>query len=189
LVDLDGAKDTKSMNLEVLYRITSKTNLKVDFGGGVKQKIDIVKVFDNGASQVTLGSMAVKNQALFMECLLEFGADRIILGADSRNGKIASNGWLQDSDINVLDFIESYVEAGIQYVVCTDIAKDGMLQGTSNDLYKEIVQKHNVKLVASGGVSCLNDLYELQVIGCEGAIIGKALYEGLISLKELSGLC
>lgn len=189
LVDLDGAKEKSSKNLEVLYQIASKTNLRVDFGGGIKQKMDVIKAFENGASQVTLGSMAVKNPSLFVECLHEFGPQKIILGADSRNRKITTDGWLQNSTLEVVKFIEGYVETGIEYVICTDIAKDGMLQGTANDLYTEILSKCSVKLIASGGVGSLNDLHALRDLGCEGAIVGKALYEGFITLKELSELC
>jgi phosphoribosylformimino-5-aminoimidazole carboxamide ribotide isomerase len=189
LVDLDGAKEKSSKNLAVLNRIALKTKLKVDFGGGIKQKIDIFKAFENGANQVTLGSMAVKNQSLFLECLQEFGSSKIILGADSRNRKIATDGWLKHSKLDVVEFIEGYVDAGVEYVICTDISRDGMLQGAANGLYEEILDKCAVKLFASGGVSCKSDLLALRNLGCEGAIVGKALYEGFITLKELSELC
>jgi phosphoribosylformimino-5-aminoimidazole carboxamide ribotide isomerase len=189
LVDLDGAKEKCSKNLEVLNRISTKTNLKIDFGGGIKQKEDLIKAFENGACQVTLGSMAVKSQSLFLECLQEFGSTKIILGADSRNRKIATDGWLQHSMLDVVEFIEEYVDAGIEYVICTDISKDGMLQGTANELYAEILNKCAVKLIASGGVSSQSNLHALRDLGCEGAVVGKALYEGFITLKELSELC
>jgi len=189
LVDLDGAKSNQIVNHEVLYDIAQNTNLKIDFGGGLKSDKDVKIAFENGASQITGGSVAAKNPRLFGDWLKEYGSDKIILGADSNQRKIATDGWLQATETDVVDFINDYTIKGIQYVICTDIQKDGMLAGSANELYAEILDKCEVKLIASGGVSCLNDLVELQSIGCEGAIIGKAIYENKISLKELSILC
>ncbi|MFM6975425.1 MAG: 1-(5-phosphoribosyl)-5-[(5-phosphoribosylamino)methylideneamino]imidazole-4-carboxamide isomerase [Sphingobacteriaceae bacterium] len=189
LVDLDGAKSKHVVNQHVLNEIASKTSLKVDFGGGLKSREDIQVAFDNGASQITLGSLAIADPELFMECLNIYGPDRIILGADCNNRKIATHGWLAASDLDVLDFIQNYQEKGIQSVICTDIAKDGMLAGPAIELYREIIQQTGINLIASGGVSNLNDLQLLKETGCEGAIVGKAIYENKISLKELSELC
>lgn len=185
LVDLDGAKSNQIINYKVLEQIASKTSLKIDFGGGLKSDKDVEIAFQSGANQITGGSIAVKNPAIFKNWITKYGADKIILGADCNNRKIATSGWLESSELDVVDFIKQYEQEGIKHVVCTDISKDGMLQGASNDLYKEIINKTNVKLIASGGVSCINDLLLLQQMGCEGAIVGKAIYEGKILLKEL----
>ncbi|MEY3678637.1 MAG: hypothetical protein RI924_778 [Bacteroidota bacterium] len=189
LVDLDGAKAHTVQNHRILYEIATKTNLIIDFGGGIKTRVDLELVFSNGAGQVTLGSMAINDPELFMECLSSYGAERIMLGADCRNRKIATQGWLEHSEIDVLDFIRKYFESGVQYVVCTDIARDGMLSGAANELYQEILSSLPLNLIASGGVSCMNDLKVLKSMACEGAIVGKALYEGRITLKQLSDLC
>jgi phosphoribosylformimino-5-aminoimidazole carboxamide ribotide isomerase len=185
MVDLDGAKSSRIINQKVLERVAKNTNLKIDFGGGIKSDDDLRIAFESGVSQITGGSIAVKNRELFLEWISKYGSDKIILGADCLNRKIATQGWLENSETDVVDFISDYQQKGIQYVICTDISKDGMLQGTSNDLYKEILEKTNVKLIASGGVSSMDDLIELRNIGCEGVIIGKAIYEGRIKLKEL----
>lgn len=189
LVDLDGAKSGSIVNHKVLENIATQTNLIIDFGGGVKSDTDIQKAFDYGASQITAGSIAVKNPEQVIEWLLQYGADKIILGADCNNRKIALDGWLQESNTDVLEFIQGYQENGIKKVICTDIAKDGMLQGPSTNLYKEIINSTNINLIASGGITTLQDVLDMKAIGCEGAIIGKALYEGKIELKELSKLC
>jgi phosphoribosylformimino-5-aminoimidazole carboxamide ribotide isomerase len=189
LVDLDGAKSKQIVNYKVLEAIAKNTSLKIDFGGGIKSEDDVKIAFENGASQITGGSIAVQNPNTFLEWLEKYGSEKIILGADANNRKIATQGWLESSEKDVVEFIAEYEQKGISYVVCTDIAKDGMLQGTSNDLYQEILQKTNVKLIASGGVSSLDDLIKLKEIGCEGAIVGKAIYEGKITLKELRKLC
>jgi len=189
LVDLDGAKSNQIVNYKTLETIASKTNLKIDFGGGIKSDKDIQIAFNSGASQITGGSIAVKNESLFLEWLAEYGADKIILGADALNQKIATNGWLNTSELDVIEFISHYNNKGINYVICTDIDKDGMLQGASTALYLKILEKNPVKLIASGGVSSLEDLYQLKEIGCEATIIGKAIYEGYISLKELEKIC
>ncbi|MGV0936731.1 1-(5-phosphoribosyl)-5-[(5-phosphoribosylamino)methylideneamino]imidazole-4-carboxamide isomerase [Empedobacter falsenii] len=185
LVDLDGAKSKQIINHKTLELIASKTNLKVDFGGGIKANDDIRIAFECGANQITGGSIAVQNQTLFQEWISQYGSDKIILGADAKDRKIATHGWLETSELDVIDFIQEYKTKGIDYVICTDIAKDGMLQGTSNELYAEILAASDVKLIASGGVSSIDDLIKVKELGCEGAILGKAIYEGRILLKDL----
>ncbi len=189
LVDLDGAKSKHIVNHRILENIASKTNLKVDFGGGLKSDNDLRIAFECGANQVTGGSIAANNPEVFLKWLSKYGPEKIILGADCKNRKIATNGWLEESELDVVDFIKDYESKEIDYVICTDISKDGMLEGTSNELYKEIVSKSDVKLIASGGVSSIRDLELVKEIGCEGAILGKAIYEGNITLKELQELC
>ncbi|MFV0529874.1 MAG: 1-(5-phosphoribosyl)-5-[(5-phosphoribosylamino)methylideneamino]imidazole-4-carboxamide isomerase [Flavobacteriales bacterium] len=189
LVDLDGAKSQHIVNYTILEAICNKTRLKVDFGGGLKSDEDLRIAFESGANQVTGGSIAVKKPKIFKGWLNQYGNDKIILGADCNNRKIATSGWLETSEWDVVDFIKQYEQEGIHYVICTDIAKDGMLQGTSNELYKEIIDNTHVKLIASGGVSCIEDLIQLKEIGCEGVIIGKAFYEGKITLTQLQKLC
>jgi phosphoribosylformimino-5-aminoimidazole carboxamide ribotide isomerase len=189
LVDLDGAKSHQIVNHKILYQIATKTNLKIDFGGGLKQRKDLDIAFENGANQITGGSIAVSNPVEFLEWLQQYGSDKIILGADCLNRKIATQGWLETSEIDVIDYILDYVSKGITSVICTDISKDGMLQGTSNELYQNILQNTKVNLIASGGVTNLSDLKLLKEIGCEGVIIGKALYEGTIKIENLKELC
>ena len=189
LVDLDGAKSKHIVNYKVLNKITSETNLKIDFGGGLKSDEDLKIAFESGASQITGGSIAAKNPTLFLEWLSTYGPDKIILGADSHFGKIATDGWLQSSELEVIDFIKDYEAKGVSTVICTDISKDGMLNGPSISLYSEIISRTKVNLIASGGVSSIQDMHDLKAIGCEGAIIGKAIYEGNISLKALNELC
>jgi phosphoribosylformimino-5-aminoimidazole carboxamide ribotide isomerase len=189
LVDLDGAKSNKIVNYKALERIASKTNLKIDFGGGLKSNNDLKIAFESGAQQITGGSIALQKPELFTSWIQKYGSTKIILGADCLNRKIATNGWLQTSEIDVLELIEKYEKQGIQYVICTDISKDGMLSGPSIALYKDLISSTNIKLIASGGVSNLEELYELKALGCEGAIIGKAIYEGKITLKQLRALC
>ena len=189
LVDLDGARSGKIINHKVLSEIASKTSLNIDFGGGLKSDSDLKIAFDSGATQITGGSIAVKDRDTFINWLDQFGAERIILGADYKDRMIATNGWEEGSELDVLDFIQGYEARGVRSVISTDIAKDGMLQGPSLELYKEILEKTNVELIASGGVSNMQDLYDLRELGCNGAIVGKAIYEGNISLKELSKLC
>ena len=186
LVDLDGAKSKQIINYKTLELIASKTNLKVDFGGGIKANDDIRIAFECGANQITGGSIAVQNPTLFQEWISQYGSDKIILGADAKDRKIATHGWLETSELDVINFIQEYKTKGIDYVICTDIAKDGMLQGTSNELYTEILAASDVKLIASGGVSSIDDLIKVKELGCEGAILGKAIYEGRIDLKVLS---
>ncbi|MDM1548046.1 1-(5-phosphoribosyl)-5-[(5-phosphoribosylamino)methylideneamino]imidazole-4-carboxamide isomerase [Empedobacter falsenii] len=185
LVDLDGAKSKQIINYKTLELIASKTNLKVDFGGGIKANDDIRIAFECGANQITGGSIAVQHPTIFQEWISQYGSEKIILGADAKDRKIATHGWLETSELDVIDFIQEYKTKGIEYVICTDIAKDGMLQGTSNELYTEILVASDVKLIASGGVSSIDDLIKVKELGCEGAILGKAIYEGRIDLKDL----
>jgi phosphoribosylformimino-5-aminoimidazole carboxamide ribotide isomerase len=186
LVDLDGAKSSKIVNYKILEQIANQTSLKIDFGGGLKSDDDLRIAFESGANQITGGSIAVKNRAIFEKWISEYGSDKIILGADAKNEKIAVSGWLEDSDEQLIPFIQDYQSKGIQYVICTDIAKDGMLEGPSFDLYEKILKEAiGVKLIASGGISTFDELPKLAELGCEGTIIGKAIYEGRISLKQL----
>lgn len=185
LVDLDGAKSGHIVNHKVLKDITTSTQLKVDFGGGVKTDEDIQLAFDNGAAQITGGSIAVKNRPIFESWLKQYGP-KIILGADVNDKKIAVGGWLETTEMDLFPFLEDYHSKGAEYVICTDIAKDGMMQGSSNDLYAEIMEAFpNIKLVASGGVTTEDDLKRLEDIGVYGAIVGKAIYEGHLSLETL----
>ena len=197
LVDLDGAKSSKIVNHKILEQIASKTNLKIDFGGGLKSNSDLQIAFESGANQVTGGSIAIKNPNLFQEWISKYSSEKIILGADANNEKVAISGWLEESNQDLIPFIQNYQEKGIQYVICTDIAKDGMLEGPSFDLYKKILENCNsnlssraqsredIKLIASGGISTFDELPKLAALGCEGTIIGKAIYENRISLKQL----
>ncbi|WP_074406364.1 MULTISPECIES: 1-(5-phosphoribosyl)-5-[(5-phosphoribosylamino)methylideneamino]imidazole-4-carboxamide isomerase [Aquimarina] len=196
LVDLDGAKSKHIVNHRVLEQIASKTNLKIDFGGGLKTDDDLRIAFESGANQITGGSIAVKDPKTFISWLQKFGADKIILGADAHHEKIAVSGWQEESDKELIPFIKEYMKQGITYVICTDISKDGMLQGPSFDLYKKILDQgtvitndkevtRTIKLIASGGISTFDELPKLAELGCEGTIIGKAIYENRISLKQL----
>jgi phosphoribosylformimino-5-aminoimidazole carboxamide ribotide isomerase len=187
LVDLDGAKAKKIVNASVLEGICSQTSLTVDFGGGIQANEEIEKAFELGATQVTGGSIAVKNPTLFQEWIRKYGTERIILGADAKDRKIAVGGWEETTSEDLIPFIKDYVSKGISFVICTDVAKDGLLQGPSVELYQEILQEiPGLKLIASGGVSSLKDLEELEKIGVYGAIVGKAYYEGRVTLEELS---
>ena len=190
VVDLDGAKASQIINYKVLEEIASKTNLKIDFGGGLKADKDLEIAFNSGANQITGGSIAVKNPIIFESWIAKFGAEKIILGADfypdTKGGKIATNGWQEKSELVLIPFIQSYQKKGIHYLICTDISKDGMLQGPSFDIYSEILSETtNLKLIASGGISTFDEIPKLAAIGCEGVIIGKAIYENKISLKQL----
>jgi len=194
LVDLDGAKASHIVNYKVLETIASKTNLAIDFGGGLKSDEDLKIAFESGANQITGGSIAVKQPDIFKSWLQKYGADKIILGADANNEKVAVGGWLEESDKELIPFIQSYVKEGISYVICTDISKDGMLQGPSFDLYQKILTQakslisnevEQIKLIASGGISTYDELPRLAAMGCEGTIIGKAIYEHKISMKQL----
>ncbi|EDO26292.1 predicted protein [Nematostella vectensis] len=178
LVDLDGAKSSKIINHKILEQIATKTSLKIDFGGGLKSNDDLRIAFESGANQITGGSIAVKNPELFKNWITQYGTDKIILGADANNRKIAISGWLEESKEEVIPFIQNYQNEGISYVICTDIAKDGMLEGPSFELYQDILnQCPNVKLIASGGIATFDELPKLAELGCEGTIIGKAIYE------------
>lgn len=186
LVDLDGAKSKHIVNHKILEQIATKTALKVDFGGGLKTDEDLRIAFESGASQITGGSIAVKNPDTFKSWLSKFGSDKIILGADAHHRKIAISGWLEESDDDVVEFINAYQKEGVSYVICTDISKDGMLEGPSFELYQEILASTpDLKLIASGGISTFDELPKLAEMGCEGTIIGKAIYENRISLKQL----
>jgi len=185
LVDLDGAKSKHIVNHKILEEITGKTGLKVDFGGGLKSDDDLRIAFESGATQITGGSIAVKDPTTFKNWLTTYGSDKIILGADAHNRKISISGWLEESDDDVLEFIGNYQKEGVDYVICTDISKDGMLEGPSFELYREILEKRPVKLIASGGISTFDELPKLAEMGCEGTIIGKAIYENRITLKQL----
>jgi len=212
VVDLDGAKASHIVNYKALEQIATKTNLKVDFGGGLKSNEDLKIAFQSGANQITGGSIAVKNPEVFTSWIETYGSDKIILGADCNNEKIAVSGWQEESDLDVIPFIQKYQKKGIEYVICTDISKDGMLEGPSFSLYRRILNECNVisteqsdeksrykekdlsttlkvtnkiKLIASGGISTYNELPKLKELGCEGVIIGKAIYENRISLKQL----
>ena len=186
LVDLDGAKSSQIVNYKVLEQIASKTSLNIDFGGGLKSDADLKIAFECGANQITGGSIAIKNPDVFKSWIQQYGANKIILGADAKNEKVAISGWLEESTSDLIPFIQNYQEEGIQYVICTDISKDGMLQGPSFELYRKILeQTPNIKLIASGGISTFDELPKLAELGCEGTIIGKAIYENRISLKQL----
>ena len=186
VVDLDGAKSKHIVNDAVLREITSSTNLVVDFGGGIKTDEDIEKAFAAGASMVTIGSIAVTNPDLFMGWLEQYGTDRMILGADVRHGKISINGWKEDSAEDLLPFLKKYVETGVRNVLCTEISKDGTLAGPAIELYQEIMDAYpQLHLIASGGVSSLNDIIALNAAGIPAVVFGKAIYEGKINLKEL----
>ena len=185
LVDLDGAKSKHIVNYKVIETISTKTNLKIDFGGGLKSDKDLRIAFESGAKQITGGSIAVKQPEVFCEWIKTYGAEKIILGADVKGEYIATDGWLETSDQSLFDFIGHYQSKGIQYTICTDISKDGMLQGPSFDLYQKILSETEVKLIASGGISQFDELPRLAEMGCEGTIIGKAIYENRISLKQL----
>ena len=186
VVDLDGAKAKHIVNSDVLQKITTETSLTVDFGGGIKTDEDIEKAFANGAQMVTVGSIAVTNPEFFLSWIKKYGADRMILGADVRNGKISINGWKEDSSEDLLPFLRKYVDAGVTNVLCTEISKDGTLQGPAIDLYKRIMQEYpNIHLIASGGVSSIDDIKALEAAGIPAVVFGKAIYEGRINLKEL----
>ena len=203
LVDLDGAKARRVVNHQILEKIASQTSLQIDFGGGLSSEDDLEIAFNSGASQVTGGSIAIKDPEVFLDWLKRFGSDKIILGADARDEKVAVSGWEEDSGERLIPFIENYKKKGIQYVICTDISRDGMLEGPSFDLYGRIIQQTSItrttvsmsgvqdevvpgiKLIASGGIASADDLPKLKKIGCEGAILGKAIYENRIGLKDL----
>ncbi len=189
LVDLDGAKTNHIVNWRVLEKLATKTGLTIDFGGGLKANDDLRVAFECGASQVTGGSIAVKDPALFESWLVAYGSSKIILGADALEGKISVSGWQESTEESIEDFIKSYIEKGIEYVISTDISKDGMLEGPSIELYEKIMaQSPGLKLIASGGISSIDDLIQLKNLGLDGAIVGKAIYEDRISLKELHEL-
>lgn len=189
LVDLDGAKAGEVKNWKVLEKIALKTSLQIDFGGGVLKESSLQIVLNSGATWVTIGSLAVKNKELFLSWLKQYGANKFMLGADVRDEKITVSGWLEDTELSVFNFIEEYKMQGVEQVFCTDVKKDGKLAGPSVELYQSILLKQpNLFLIASGGVSCIQDIHQLNEIGCAGVIIGKAIYEGRISVQELISL-
>jgi phosphoribosylformimino-5-aminoimidazole carboxamide ribotide isomerase len=186
LVDLDGAKAKHVLNARILDKIATRTNLVIDFGGGIKTPEDLRLVFNCGAAQATIGSIAVTDKELFFHWLQEYGNEKIILGADVNENKIAVSGWLDVTEVLLNDFLLEYKKKGVSYVLCTDISKDGMLQGTSMDLYKQLkVAFPDLKIIASGGVTSLAEIEELDKTGIYGAVIGKAIYEGKIGLSDL----
>lgn len=192
LVDLDGAKAKHIVNYKILELLASKTSLKIDFGGGLKTDEDLITAFNSGAKQITGGSIAIKDPKTFESWISKYGATKIILGADCNHGKISISGWQETSEEEVIPFIKNYQKKRIQYVICTDISKDGMLEGPSVDLYKQIIfecsnnsSDQSIKLIASGGISSIEEIPVLKELGCEGVIIGKAIYENRISLKQL----
>ena len=186
MVDLDGAKSKHIVNSEVLTRVTSETQLTVDFGGGIKTDEDIEQAFQSGAQMVTIGSIAVTEPERFMGWLEKYGADRLILGADVRNGKISINGWKEDSEEDLLPFLQKYIEAGVKNVLCTEISKDGTLLGPAIALYQQVMTAYpQLHLIASGGVSCIDDIKALDKAGIPAVVFGKAIYEGKINMKEL----
>jgi phosphoribosylformimino-5-aminoimidazole carboxamide ribotide isomerase len=186
LVDLDGAKAGAVKNWKVLESIAGKTSLIIDFGGGIKKEEDLQIVFDSGAALATIGSIAVRNEEEFVKWLRKFGADKFLLGADVKGEKIAVSGWLETTDIWIYDFIQKYIDHGLKQIFCTDVSKDGKLQGPSTDLYKNIVSQFpELYFIASGGVSNMKDLEDLQAIGCNAVIVGKAIYENKVQLNEL----
>lgn len=184
MVDLDGAKAGKIINLKVLEEVASETNLMIDFGGGVKSITDVSEIFAAGAAMVTIGSLAVKHPEVLEEWLMEFGTHKFMVGADVLDGNIKISGWLEDGGIHILDFIGKMIGLGVTNIFCTDISKDGAMEGPSLELYKEIMEQYpEVSLIASGGVSNIDDVQKLKDIGCQGAIIGKAIYEGKVPLN------
>lgn len=189
LVDLDGAKSQQIVNYRTLEILASKTDLNIDFGGGIKSENDIKTAFECGAKQITVGSIAAQNPDLMLEWIQQYGSENIILGADCKNRMIATNGWLENSNLNVISFIKNYKNKGAKYGIVTDIDKDGMLSGPAFELYEEILKETKINLIASGGITTIEEVKKLKNIGCEGAIIGKAIYEGTINLKDLSELC
>ena len=186
MVDLDGAKSKHIVNHKVLETIANSTSLKIDFGGGIKSDADIHTAFDSGASLVTIGSVASTSPEMFMSWIDKYGTDKIILGADVRNGMISINGWKEDSQYSLFDFLDKYIEAGIINILCTEISRDGMLEGPATDLYKEIMQRYpNINLIASGGISCMKDIEVLNDNGIPSVVFGKAMYEERISMADI----
>ena len=203
LVDLDGARAKEIINYNILEQVASKTSLKIDFGGGLNSEKDLEIAFNSGANQITGGSIAVRRPEVFMDWLNRFGPEKIILGADAKNEKVAISGWQEETGERLIPFIEAYRKKGVKYVICTDISKDGMLEGPSFDLYQKILEKtkitrttvtmsgvedkevSGIQLIASGGISHIDELPKLEALGCEAAILGKAIYENRIELKAL----
>jgi phosphoribosylformimino-5-aminoimidazole carboxamide ribotide isomerase len=189
LVDLDGARTKKIVNYNVLESIAGSTSLRIDFSGGIRSDDDLKRAFDSGASQVTCGTVAVTDPPLFLEWMRAWGPEKIILSADFKNRNIATVGWTEKSKIDIITFLKRYRTEGVIYTICTDIEKDGMLKGPSLDIYREVLTITGLKLIASGGITTTDDIDKLKETGCDGAIIGRAIYEKKITLKELSELC
>ena len=189
LVDLDGAASQKIVNYKILDEIAKSTNLNIEFGGGIKSEADLNIAFDSGANQLICGSISVTNPEIVSNWLAKYGSQKIILGADCQNKKVALNGWKKFSDLDITSFITQYENLGITNVICTDISKDGLLEGPSISLYREIKANTKANLIASGGVSSLGDIIAIKNTGCHGVVIGKAIYENRITLQELSDLC
>lgn len=189
LVDLDGARSKQIVNAQILSDIATETSLTIDFGGGIKSTSDAETAINCGADKINISSIAVEDKSLFIHWLETFGVDNIILSADCRDRNVATRGWQATSEIDIIDLIHSYEPQGLKQVVCTDINRDGMMQGPSVNLYKQVLNETDIDLIASGGVSSVNDLKELGKIGCSGAIIGKAIYEQKITMKQLRNLC
>ncbi len=186
LVDLDGARSARIVNYRVLERIATHTHLFIDFGGGLKSDDDARIAFECGAQQITGGTIAVANRELFLGWINRYGRERIILGADVKDGKVAISGWQEQSALELEPFLSDYMQQGIQYAICTDVSKDGLLQGSAIELYKKLRELFpDIKLIASGGISSMEELAKLRDLGCFGAIVGKALYEGRIDLKDV----
>ncbi len=189
LVDLDGAKSNRIVNYKVLETIATHTNLTIDFGGGLKTDDDLRIAFESGASMITGGSIAVKNREMFLSWLKKYSSEKIILGADAKHEQIAVSGWQEGTSLNLFDFLKDYVAEGVSKIICTDISKDGMLQGSNVDLYVKIKKQFpDLYVIASGGISSIDDILNLNEQGIDGVITGKAIYEGKISLKELKKL-
>jgi phosphoribosylformimino-5-aminoimidazole carboxamide ribotide isomerase len=189
LVDLDGAKEGRVKNWNVLELIAGKTSLVIDFGGGISADKDLQIIFDSGATYATVGSIAVKDEKLLLNWMLHWGAGKFILGADVREEKISITGWTVDTEIDMYNFMDQYMKAGIQQIFCTDIKMDGAMNGPSLELYKKIMERFpDLYFIASGGIRSLDDIYQLEESGCKGAIVGKAIYEGLITLKDLANV-
>ena len=189
LVDLDGAKKGKTVNLRILEKMTQKTSLSIDYSGGIRTTEDIGQVFDNGAKQVTCGTIAVSSPQIFLQWVEQYGPERIILAADFRRSFIVTNGWTARSGMKIKSFLRKYHDDGVAYAMCTDIDRDGTLAGPATEIYAELCGITGLKIIASGGISCADDIRSLRSAGCEGAIIGKALYEGRIKPEELRELC
>lgn len=189
LVDLDGARQKKIVNYRTLEKIAAGTSLEIDFGGGIRSDSDIETAFNAGARQVTAGTIAATDEEITLRWIAKYGNGRIILGADSKERKISVNGWQKETGEDVVQYIQGYFNKGFEYAVCTDVNRDGMLEGPATDLYREIVKAVKIKLIASGGIASIKDLELVKEAGCEGVIIGKALYEGRLKLSELRDLC
>jgi phosphoribosylformimino-5-aminoimidazole carboxamide ribotide isomerase len=189
VVDLDGAREKRVVNYKILEKIAARTGLSIDFGGGIRSDDDLKIAFSSGAKQVTAGSIAVTEPSLMMEWLGTYGAEKIILGADFIGDEIATHGWTEKSGKKLISFISEYFLKGVKYVICTDVDKDGMMKGPSTDTYRKILEETKINLIASGGITSLRDIEEIRETGCEGAIIGKAVYEGKLKLQELGKLC